>query len=123
MKRAALIITVKGLTGLAATWEAIASRLGATSLLTRHLLWYVLANMSHGPALCLLGGGGAWLILATMPPLGYGHRDGWISRGAWQDAVRASGVERGAGLAARAIDRWSTSGIILKLGATSPRRV
>jgi len=60
--------------------------------------------------------------LAALVPLGYRPLAEWQGRGTWHDPVWTRAVEHGATFAALAIDRWWTSGIILKLGESSPRR-
>jgi hypothetical protein len=93
---------------------------GAFVLLTPALHpWYVLWLLP----LFALGGSSAWLVLATLAPLGYRPLDEWLTRRTWHDPVWTRTVEHGATFAALAIDRWRTSGIILKLGESSPRRV
>jgi hypothetical protein len=94
--------------------------IGAFALLTPALHpWYVLWLLP----LFVLGGSWAWLVLATLAPLGYRPLDEWLTRGTWHDPLWTRAVEHGATLVALAIDRWLTSSMILNLEDASPRRV
>jgi hypothetical protein len=72
------------------------------------------------------GGSPAWLVLAALAPLGYRPLDDWLTRGVWQDPWWTRTLEHGLTLAALAlaltIDRWPTSGIIVKFGKSRSRR-
>jgi hypothetical protein len=93
--------------------------IGAFVLLTPALHpWYVLWLIP----LTATGGSRAWLVLATLVPLGYRPLDEWLTRGTWHDPTWTRACEHGATLVALAIDRWQTSGIIFKFGKESSRR-
>jgi len=103
----------------ASTRQVVEVAIGAFMLLTPALHpWYVLWLLP----MFVLGGSWAWLVLAALVPLGYRPLAEWQGRGTWHDPVWTRAVEHGATFAALAIDRWWTSGIILKLGESSPRR-
>jgi hypothetical protein len=94
--------------------------IGAFVLLTPALHpWYVLWLLP----LVAAGGSRAWLVLATLVPLGYRPLDGWLMRGTWHDPTWTRVLEHGATLLVLAIDRVQTSGIIFKFGRESSRRV
>jgi hypothetical protein len=87
--------------------------IGAFVLLTPALHpWYVLWLIP----LTATGGSRAWLVLATLVPLGYRPLEEWLTRGTWHDPTWTRACEHGATLLALAIDRWQTSGIIFKFG-------
>jgi hypothetical protein len=87
--------------------------IGAFVLLTPALHpWYVLWLIPFTAT----GGSRAWLVLATLVPLGYRPLDEWMTRGTWHDPTWTRACEHGATLLALAIDRWQTSGIIFKFG-------
>jgi hypothetical protein len=97
--------------------------IGAFVLLTPALHpWYVLWLLP----LTAAGGSPAWLVLAALAPLGYRPLDDWLTRGVWQDPWWTRTLEHGLTLAALAlaltIDRWPTSGIIVKFGKSRSRR-
>ncbi|HEY2749687.1 MAG TPA: glycosyltransferase 87 family protein [Polyangia bacterium] len=93
--------------------------IGAFVLLTPALHpWYVVWLLP----LVAVGGSPAWLVLATLVPLGYRPLDGWLAGGTWHDPVWTRALEHGLTLVALAIDRWQASGIIVKFGETEPRR-
>jgi hypothetical protein len=93
--------------------------IGAYVLLTPALHpWYVLWLVP----LVAMGGSWAWLVLAMLAPLGYRPLDVWLTGGPWRDPVWTRLFEHGLTLVALAIDRWQTSGIILKFGEVEPRR-
>jgi hypothetical protein len=93
--------------------------IGAFVLLTPALHpWYVLWLIP----LTATGGSRAWLVLATLVPLGYRPLDEWLTRGTWHDPTWTRACEHGATLLALAIDRWQTSGIIFKFGKEWSRR-
>jgi hypothetical protein len=93
--------------------------IGAFVLLTPALHpWYVLWLVP------LVAGGGswAWVVLAMLAPLGYRPLDVWLAGGPWHDPIWTRVLEHGLTLVALGIDRWLTSGIIVKFGETEPRR-
>lgn len=93
--------------------------IGAFVLLTPALHpWYVLWLLP----LVTVGGSWAWIVLAVLVPLGYRPLDVWLAGGPWRDPVWTRLLEHGLTLVALAIDRWQTSGIIVKFGETDPRR-
>ncbi len=93
--------------------------IGAFLLLTPALHpWYVVWLVP----LVALGGSWAWTVLAVLAPLGYRPLDVWLMGGAWRDPIWTRLLEHGLTLVALAIDRWQTSGIIVKFGETQPRR-
>lgn len=92
--------------------------IGAFVLLTPALHpWYVVWLLP----LVAIGGSPAWLVLATLAPLGYRALDGWLAGGAWRDPLWTRALEHGLTLVALAIDRWQASGIIVKFGETESR--
>jgi len=93
--------------------------IGAFVLLTPALHpWYVLWLLPFAT----VGGSWAWIVLALLAPLGYRPLDVWLAGGPWRDPVWTRLLEHGLTLVALAIDRWQTSGIIVKFGETHPRR-
>ena len=93
--------------------------IGAFILLTPALHpWYVVWLLP----LVAVGGSWAWLVLAMLAPLGYRPLDVWLSGGPWRDPIWTRLLEHGLTLVALTIDRWQTSGIIVKFGETDPRR-
>ncbi len=93
--------------------------IGAFVLLTPALHpWYVLWLLP----LVAVGGSWAWMVLAVLVPLGYRPLDVWLAGGPWRDPYWTRLLEHGLTLVALAIDRWQTSGIIVKFGETQPRR-
>ena len=93
--------------------------IGAFVLLTPALHpWYVLWLLPF----VTVGGSWAWIVLALLAPLGYRPLDVWLAGGPWQDPAWTRLLEHGLTLVALAIDRWQTSGIIVKFGETDPRR-
>jgi hypothetical protein len=93
--------------------------IGAFVLLTPALHpWYVVWLVP----LVALGGSPAWLVLATLVPLGYRPLGVWLAGGPWRDPEWTRLCEHGLTLVALAIDRWQASGIIVKFGETGPRR-
>jgi hypothetical protein len=93
--------------------------IGAFILLTPALHpWYVVWLLP----LVAAGGSWAWIVLAVLAPLGYRPLDVWLAGGPWRDPLWTRLAEHGLTLAALAIDRWQTSGIIVKFGETHPQR-
>jgi hypothetical protein len=93
--------------------------IGAFVLLTPALHpWYVVWLLP----LVAVGGSWAWLVLALLVPLGYRPLDVWLAGGPWRDLIWTRLLVHGLTLVALAIDRWQTSGIIVKFGETDPRR-
>ena len=93
--------------------------IGAFVLLTPALHpWYVLWLLPF----VTVGGSWAWIVLALLAPLGYRPLDVWLAGGPWRDPAWTRLLEHGLTLVALAIDRWQTSGIIVKFGETDPRR-
>ncbi|MDB4970502.1 MAG: hypothetical protein JWN44_6191 [Myxococcales bacterium] len=80
--------------------------------------WYVLWLLP----LTAAGGSWAWLVLAALAPLGYRPLDSWLTRQIWQDPWWTRALEHGLTLLALTVDRWPTSGIIVKFGESPPRR-
>ena len=93
--------------------------IGAFVLLTPALHpWYVLWLLPF----VVVGGSWAWIVLALLVPLGYRPLDVWLAGGPWRDPLWTRLLEHGLTLVALAIDRWQTSGIIVKFGEPHPRR-
>ncbi|HEX8954254.1 MAG TPA: glycosyltransferase 87 family protein, partial [Polyangia bacterium] len=103
----------------ATTLRLTEAAIGAFVLLTPALHpWYVVWLLP----LVAVGGSWAWMVLALLAPLGYRPLDVWLEGGPWRDPIWTRLLEHGLTLVALAIDRWQTSGIIVKFGETQPRR-
>jgi alpha-1,6-mannosyltransferase len=102
----------------ASTVRIVEAAIGAFVLLTPALHpWYVVWLLP----LVAVGGSPAWVVLALLAPLGYRPLDVWLSGGPWRDPTWTRLLEHGLTLVALAIDRWQTSGIIVKFGESEPR--
>jgi hypothetical protein len=97
----------------ASTLRLVEAAIGAFVLLTPALHpWYVLWMLP----LVAAGGSWGWIVLAMLAPLGYRPLDVWLEGGPWRDRLWTRLLEHGLTLVALAIDRWQTSGIIVKSG-------